>query len=59
MEHAIIAIETAVGHEDTCVKIESQEITEGLNGDGGAFRKRFFISPTRGIHESAAAAGAF
>jgi hypothetical protein len=34
-EHALVAIETAVRHEDVGVRIESEEIAEGLDGDDG------------------------
>ena len=35
-EHAPAAVETAVRHEDVGVRIISQEIAEGLNGNDGA-----------------------
>ena len=35
-EHALVAVETAVRHEDVGVWIVSQEIAEGLHGDDGA-----------------------
>jgi len=35
-EHAIVAVETAIRHEDVGVRIESQEIAERLYGDDGA-----------------------
>ena len=35
-EHALVAIETAVRHENMGVRIESEEIAEGLHGDDGA-----------------------
>ena len=34
-EHAPAAVETAIRHEDVAVRIESQKIAEGLNGDDG------------------------
>ena len=35
-EHALVAVEAAVRHEDVGVGIESEEIAEGLQGDDGA-----------------------
>ena len=35
-EHALVAVETAVRHEDVAVRIESEEIAEGLDGDNSA-----------------------
>ena len=35
-EHALFAIEAAIYHEDVAVRIESEEIAEGLDGDDGA-----------------------
>jgi len=35
-KHALVAIEAAVGDEDVTVRIEAQEIAEGLDGDDSA-----------------------
>jgi len=35
-EHALVAVETAVRHENVGVRIESEEIAECLHGDDGA-----------------------
>ena len=35
-EHAAITIETAVGHQDVAVGMESEKIAEGLDSDNGA-----------------------
>jgi len=35
-EHALVAVETAVRHQNVGVRIVSQEIAEGLHGDDGA-----------------------
>jgi len=35
-EHALVAVETAVRHEDVGVRIESEGIAEGLDGEDGA-----------------------
>lgn len=32
-EHAAITITTAVGHQDVAVRIESEDVAEGLNSD--------------------------
>jgi len=35
-EHALFAIKAAIRHEDVAVRIESEEVTESLNGNAGA-----------------------
>ena len=35
-EHALVAIETAVRHQNVTVRIESEKIAEGLDSDDGA-----------------------
>ena len=35
-EHALVAVETAVRHQNVGVRIKSEEIAEGLHGDDGA-----------------------
>jgi len=32
----LFAVEAAIGHEDMAVRIESEEVTESLNGNDGA-----------------------
>ena len=35
-EHPLVAVETAVRHQNVGVRIKSEEIAEGLHGDDGA-----------------------
>jgi len=35
-EHALVAVETAVRHQDVAVGIETEEVAEGLDSDDGA-----------------------
>ena len=35
-EHALVAVETAVRHEDVGVRIESEKVAEGMHSDDGA-----------------------
>jgi len=35
-EHALFAVETAVGQEDVAVGVESEEVAKGLDGNDGA-----------------------
>jgi GTP cyclohydrolase II len=35
-KHAAVAVKAAVRHEDVAVRIEPEEVTEGLHGDDGA-----------------------
>lgn len=51
-KHALVAVETAVCHEDVGVRIESQEIAEGLHSDDGAGDGILFVSdPLRRLYE--------
>ncbi|HOM08192.1 MAG TPA: hypothetical protein PLW40_10975 [Syntrophales bacterium] len=41
-EHVPAAVETAIRHEDVAVGIESEKISESLDGDDGAGDRIFF-----------------
>ena len=43
-EHAPAAVETVIRHEDVAVRIESQKIAEGLNGNDGAGDGIIFVN---------------
>jgi hypothetical protein len=61
-EHPAIAIETAVGHQDMAVGIESEKIAEGLDSDDGAgdgivFMNRILEKDLQGFPGAAAEIG--
>ena len=58
-EHALLAIETAVRHQNVTVRIESEKIAEGLDSDDGAwdgiiFRNRILDKNLQGFPGAAA-----
>ena len=61
-EHALVAIETAVRHQNVTVRIESEKIAEGLDSDDGAgegiiFRNRILEKNLQGFPGAAAKIG--
>ena len=61
-EHASVAIKTAVRDEDVAVRMEAEEVPEGLHGDDGAgdgitFRNRLLKKDLQGFPGTAAEIG--
>ena len=61
-KHAAVAVKAAVRHEDVAVRIEPEEVTEGLHGDDGAgngfiFKNRILEKTLQGFPGAAAEGG--
>ena len=61
-EHALVAVETAVRHQNVTVGIKSEEVAKALNsndgtGDGIAFRNRILEKDLQGFPGAAAQIG--